>query len=87
MSATKDYKWHTRERDTWMVTSPTLPRGIVIHRHMDYEPDVWLCSVSDLEIEKHVLKAKDVPAAQVEAVKFVKEYVNKLAVDLGMLPK
>lgn len=45
---------------------------IIVHRHVNYEPDQWLMSCRDVAgFTNHQLKAKDVDAAKHEALHLV----------------
>jgi hypothetical protein len=50
---------------------------VSIHRHIHYDKDKWLTSSRYLQIEKLVLKNKDVEVAKNEALTIAKEEITK----------
>ncbi|KQN96904.1 hypothetical protein [Paenibacillus sp. Leaf72] len=54
---------------------------IMIHRHIDYAPDVWLMSCSFIDLSKK-LENKEIEAAKTEAVALVKHKIESQIADL-----
>ena len=49
---------------------------IKIHRHIYYEPDIWLMSCNYLNISNHELDSKDVDKAKEEALSIAKNMIE-----------
>ena len=52
-------------------TYNTKSLRISLHRHIDYDKDVWLVTCHSVGLERRHLKQKDALKAQVEAIKVV----------------
>lgn len=56
---------------------------VIVHRHIDYGPDVWLVSCGELGASAIPLDATDVDAAKEEALRFLEERATTFAGILG----
>lgn len=59
---------------------------VVVHRHIDYEPDVWLCTCHELRVDCVQVGRGDadaMPAAKDNAVHVVRTKLSALLKALG----
>ena len=68
---------------SWQIKSGSLI--ITIHRHRDYDPDIWLVSCYELSISQHKLKNKELNQAKNEALLIVKNAIEILRSDINKL--
>lgn len=50
---------------------------IVIHRHKEYAPDIWLCSCQEIGMDAHELRNKPTELAKFEAVRVVHDWLDE----------
>jgi hypothetical protein len=79
--------WNDRKKrfDDDEIVSSDTKAGIFrlsIHRHINFEPDVWLCSCAHL-FSQVTLKSKDLQGAKAEAIANLKLIFDVALSDLN----
>ena len=79
---TSSYSQRETEHVPWKFKLNLGDLNLLVHRHRDYPADMWLATCYGA-FEHRQLKAKDIEAAQREAVKILREWLNNA---IGQLP-
>ena len=82
---TTSYSQSDKERipRSWTIKSVEL--SITVHRHRDYDKDVWLLSCVNLHIDCKQLGNKDIELAKNEALNYVASYINILSSEINLM--
>jgi hypothetical protein len=55
---------------------------VIVHRHIDYPKDTWLCSCYAIKLERAPLESKDLEFAKTEALNLVFSRIEKMRNEL-----
>ncbi len=76
----KKLEWkleHRMGEEPWGHRIVSGDLDILVHRHIDYEPNVWLCSVRGI-MEKRVLLSPDLEKAKAEAFSVIETHAKRI---------
>lgn len=72
-----------RKPRTWEIEAPGVT--IIVTRHIYHEPDVWLLTCREVNIDLKPLKAKEIEAAKAEAIDAVTARLQVLTKSVARL--